>query len=128
VYFSVQSNHVHAVVEADDIESLTRGMQGLGVSMAKRINRVRERRGRVFDDRFFGRPLKTPREVANAVNYVLRNDQIHRERRGIRMDRGDELDPFSSAALRDEPRLTSPPTTWLLTTGWRRAKPTRAAA
>ena len=62
-HFSVQSNHVHALVEGDDVQSLSRGMQGLGVSIAKRINRVTGRRGRVFDDRFFARALRTPREV-----------------------------------------------------------------
>ncbi len=122
-HFSVQSNHVHALVEGDDVQSLSRGMQGLGVSIAKRINRVSARSGRVFDDRFFARALRTPREVANALNYVLRNDQIHEARMGFVSDRGSEPDPFSSAALPEDPPLTSPPTTWLLTTGWRGAKP-----
>jgi REP element-mobilizing transposase RayT len=128
VLFSVQSNHVHAMAEGDDVQPLSRGMQGLGVSMAKRINRVSGRRGRVFDDRFFARALPTPREVANALDYVLRNDQIHERRMGIIIDRGQEPDPFSSAALPEDPPLTSPPTIWLLTTGWRRAKPTRVAS
>src|SRR2546423_243604 len=59
-HFSVQGNHVHALAEADAVEALSRGMQGLGVSMAKRINRVSGRRGRVFDDRFYARTLRTP--------------------------------------------------------------------
>ena len=71
VHFCVQSNHVHALVEADRVEAFSRGMQGLGVSMAKRINRVTGRRGHVFDDRFYARVLRSPREVANAVDYVL---------------------------------------------------------
>jgi len=45
---------------------------------------------------------------------------------GVIVDRGDELDAFSSAALPEDSPLTSPPTTWLLATGWRRAKPIRA--
>jgi REP element-mobilizing transposase RayT len=127
VHFSVQSNHIHAIGESDDVQLLSRGMQGLGVSLAKRINRASGRRGHVFDDRFFARALRTPREVANAVDYVLHNDQIHERRRGIAIDR-DQPDAFSSAALPEDPPLTSPPTTWLLTTGWRRAKRARAAA
>src|SRR5439155_1816861 len=114
---------VHALVEGDDVQSLSRGMQGLGVSIAKRINRVGGRSGRVFDDRFFARALRTPREVANALNYVLRNDQIHEARMGFISDRTGKPDPFSSAALPRDAPLTSPPTTWLLTAGWRRAKP-----
>jgi REP element-mobilizing transposase RayT len=127
VHFSVQSNHVHALAEADSVDALSRGMQSLGVSLAKRINRASGRRGRVFDDRFFARVLRTPGEVANALNYVLHNGDIHERRRGVFVDRGGEPDPFSSAALPDDPPLTSPPTTWLLSIGWRRAKPMRAA-
>jgi REP element-mobilizing transposase RayT len=110
VHFSVQSNHVHALAEADSIARLSRGMQGLGVSMAKRINRVIGRRGPVFDDRFFARALRTPLEVARARDYVLLNGQVHDLRRGI--DTGwTGPDPFSSAACRDGQELTSAPTT-----------------
>src|SRR5258708_1443990 len=72
-HFSVISNHMHALVEADSAEALSRGMQGLGVSIAKRINMNSGRRGRVFSDRYFARHLHTPRDVANALDYVIRN-------------------------------------------------------
>jgi len=127
VHFCLQSNHVHALVEADRVEALSRGMQGLGVSMAKRINRVTGRRGHVFDDRFYARALRSPREVANAVDYVLRNGEVHDRRMGIGVDRGGAPDPFSSAACEQDPPLTSPPETWLLAVGWRRARAMRAA-
>ena len=121
VHFSVQSNHVHALGEADCVQRLSRGMQGLGVSMAKRINKVSERRGAVFDDRFFARPLRTPREVANARDYVLRNSEVHERRMGIGIPlRG--FDAFSSAALSDGWQLTSPAQTWLLAVGWRKTR------
>lgn len=113
VHFIVLGNHVHALVEADDLESLSRGMQGLGVSMAKRINMNSGRNGAVFDDRFYGRYLETPTEVANAVNYVLRNEEIHAQRNGLPPPRY----PFAytSLAALNEPRpLTVAPQTWLL--------------
>jgi len=124
VGFSVQSNHLHALVEADSEEQLSRGMQGLGVSLAKRINAVSGRRGHAFDDRFFARALRTPREVANARDYVLRNCHVHDRRMGV----GDPFagyDPFSSAALPPEPALTSPARSWLLAVGWQKARPLR---
>jgi putative transposase len=127
VHFSVQGNHVHAVVEADNVESLSRGMQGLGVSMAKRVNRVTGRRGPVFDDRFYARALRSPREVANAVRYVLHNGEVHDRRMGVGVDRRGAPDSFSSAACKQDPPLTSPPATWLLSCGWLRAGPMRAA-
>jgi hypothetical protein len=102
-------------------------MQGLGVSLAKRINRASGRRGHVFDDRFYARALRTPREVANARDYVLRNGGVHDRRLGIGLPEPG-LDPFSSAALPGEPALTSPPLTWLLAVGWQRARLPRPAS
>ena len=83
VHFSVQGTHVHFIVEADEIGLLSRGMQGLGVSMAKRINMTLDRSGPVFDDRFFARRLPTPREVANALDYVIHNHERHLRRQGL---------------------------------------------
>src|SRR5438094_5167936 len=40
VHFSVQSNHLYLVAEAEDRDALARGMQGLGVRVAKALNRV----------------------------------------------------------------------------------------
>ena len=40
VHFSVQSNHLHLIVEGDCRPSLTRGMQGLAVRMARALNRL----------------------------------------------------------------------------------------
>jgi REP element-mobilizing transposase RayT len=40
VHFSVQSNHLHLIVEASDKDSLSRGMQGLTVRMARAVNRA----------------------------------------------------------------------------------------
>jgi REP element-mobilizing transposase RayT len=47
VHFSVQTNHLHLLVEADDELALARGIQGLGIRLAKAINRRVGRSGRV---------------------------------------------------------------------------------
>src|SRR5690242_18993869 len=52
-------------------------MQGLNIRLARAVNRAAQRRGRVFADRYYARPLRTPTEVRNAVNYVHRNVQKH---------------------------------------------------
>src|ERR1700745_3655679 len=50
VHHSVQGNHVHLLVEADDQRALARGMQGLAVRTAHALNRVMNaRRGGVLD-------------------------------------------------------------------------------
>src|SRR2546425_4555483 len=37
-HFSVQGNHLHLLVEAEGAESLSRGMQGLTIRIARAIN------------------------------------------------------------------------------------------
>jgi len=67
IEFSVLGNHLHLIVEADDTESLSRGMQGLSVRVAKALNRVMGSRGRVFADHYHARLLGTPTELVNAI-------------------------------------------------------------
>jgi len=54
-----------------------RGMQGLGVRVARRLNRLRGRCGRAVADRYHARILKTPTEVRHARRYLLTNAQKH---------------------------------------------------
>jgi putative transposase len=117
VHFSVQSNHLHLVAEAEDRNALARGMQGLGVRVAKALNRVLGRRGKVFADRYHAHVLRSPREVANAVAYVLGNALVHAARRGERIN-PEAIDPMSSAWERE---VVVQPRTWLLRWGWLRA-------
>ena len=52
VHYAILSNHIHLVCEAKDRESLSRGIQGLCVRIARRLNRLWKRLGKVFGDRF----------------------------------------------------------------------------
>lgn len=126
VHYTIQSNHLHLVVEAAGTEALSRGMKSIGARVARAVNRVFGRRGPVLSDRYQMRPLKTPREVRNALAYVLLNGRRHsgRPSRVARM-----LDPASSgrwfdgwrrapAPARDAPAVATPHT-WLLQTAWR---------
>ncbi len=99
--------------------ALARGMQGLSVRIARALNRVLARRGTVFADRYHAHVLRSPREVANAVAYVLGNAIIHAARRGERVH-PDAIDPMSSGWER---QIVAQPRTWLLTRGWLRAVP-----
>src|SRR5260370_1217438 len=83
VHFSVQANHVHLLVEADDKASLSRGIMGVAIRMARAVNRVLERHGNVWSERYQARPLKTPREMPNGIVYVLMNRQQHTELREL---------------------------------------------
>src|SRR5688572_13009396 len=86
IEYSVQSNHVHVLVEASDERALTRGMIGLAVRIARALNRLWRRAGAIFSDRFHARYLRSPREVRNALVYVLQNARKHGSWRASRPD------------------------------------------
>jgi putative transposase len=95
-HYSVQGNHVHLIVEANDRRALTRGVQGLAIRIAKAVNRLHERRGSVFDERYHARALRTPIQVRRAIVYVLFNERHHLAQRGLSLPPW-WLDPCSSA-------------------------------
>ena len=120
VQFSVQGNHIHLLVEAPDRRALARAIQGFSIRVAKGLNRMMGRKGRVFDDRYHARVLRTPTEVRRAIHYVLENARRDAAERGETYAPG-YVDPYSSAGA---PDLALPPAqTWLLRTGWKRAGP-----
>src|SRR4051812_3061464 len=109
-HLSVQGNHLHLIAEADDRAALSRGIQGLAIRVAKALNAALGRHGKVFAERFHMHVLRTLREVANAVDYVLANWFRHAGREVGEYD----LDRLSSAA---DPSLVARPQTWLLRVG-----------
>jgi putative transposase len=120
IQFSVQGNHIHLLVEAPDRRALARAIQGFSIRVAKGLNRMMGRSGRVFDDRYHARVLRTPTEVRRTMRYVLENARKHAAQRGETYAPG-YVDPYSSAGAPDLrlPRAQ----TWLLRAGWKRAGP-----
>jgi REP element-mobilizing transposase RayT len=124
IHFSVQSDHLHLISEADTALALTRGLQGLAIRCARAINRACRRRGAVWDHRYHAHPLATPREVRRGLVYVLLNFRKH-----LRAAPG--VDPCSSGLWFDgwkrrPPAPSGPPPiasprTWLAAIGWQRA-------
>ena len=119
-HYSVQGNHLHLVVEALDGQALSRGVQGLCVRIARGLNRLMGRKGKVFADRFHSHVLRTPREVRNAIAYVLGNARVHALRQGRSAPAGSD-----SFAAGPGDATVAAPRTWLLRVGWRSV---RAAA
>src|SRR5262249_61785839 len=68
--YSVQDNHLHLIVEADDAPALVRGLRGLAIRIARAVNRALGRRGPVWGDRYNARALTTPRVGRHALVYV----------------------------------------------------------
>ena len=129
VHYALQTTHAHLLVEATDATALARGMMALGARIARALNRTYGRRGRVLAERFHARVLRTPREVRNAIAYVLLNAR----RRARRLWTGLRVDPASSGRwfgswrrkpqterVTTDPMPVTRPRTWLLAIGWRR--------
>jgi REP element-mobilizing transposase RayT len=129
VQFSVMPDHLHLVVEADDKNALSRGMQGLAIRVARRLNGALGRRGRVFAERFHAEALDTPRRARNALAYVLLNGRRHVAKMGLVPREG--WDPCTSAPFFDgwthpcdlevdHDAPVVPARSWMLNIGWRR--------
>ena len=131
-HYAVLNDHLHFLVEARDRQTLTRGLQGLAIRIAKALNKLWQQRGTVFADRYHDRILKTPREVKNALVYVLANGRKHAAE-GREVSVPQAIDVFTSApgfdgfresfTVRGIEVIVRPVTTahtWLLTIGWRR--------
>ena len=118
IEFSVQGNHLHLILEADDNEALARALQGLCIRIAKTLNKMMGRAGKIFGDHYHARLLSSPTELANAIAYLLGNAAHHFGVAG--------RDLYSSAEP-DAREVLSEPRTWLLSIGWRRARPRRRA-
>jgi REP element-mobilizing transposase RayT len=126
VHYALEGDHLHFIVEADDNRTLSEGMQGLTVRLAKGLNRLMGTRGKVFADRYHAHALRTPTEVRNALAYVLLNHRSHMARIG-KGSASASPDPFSSGATFEgwleapavARTVTSAPETWLLREGWK---------
>ncbi len=129
-HYSIQRDHVHLVIEAQDKQALGRGMKAVAARVARAVQRVFRRSGSVLHGRYHLRVLRTPREVRNTLAYVLLNVRKHwRKLHGAPPVA--RIDEASSAAWFDgwkrRPRAhdlgrvgVANARTWLLTTGWRR--------
>lgn len=77
VHFSVQTDHLHMICEADDGEILTRKMAGFMISFARRLNGLLARCGKVWSERFHWRDVTSAREMYNVLAYVFGNAKKH---------------------------------------------------
>src|SRR5262245_59098785 len=147
VEYSVQTNHLHLIVEAASERALSSAMNGLASRIARALNKLWRRSGSVFTDRYHARALETPREVRNALAYVLLNARKHgswlarrpdpyssgpsfdgwktperwngdvRERAGRQQE---QPEPVQDEDADSTSRLLPEPHTWLLSRGWQR--------
>ncbi len=136
VEYSVQSNHMHFIVEASDAAALSSGMNGLVTRLARGLNKLWKRCGQVFPDRYHARALTTPRAVRTALVYVLQNARKHGSLAVAAFDAfssASTFDGWSRSAASDNasvskvaqstwsvPGVLRRARTWLLNVGWRK--------
>jgi REP element-mobilizing transposase RayT len=134
VEFSIQGNHVHLLVEAEDRDVLRSGSQGLAIRLARAFNRVFERSGKVWAQRHDRRAIRSPRQLRNVLVYILQNHRKHLPGRdtAVSLDpcssafwfggfrhAGPELETLARSPIGRLPRCVVPAKTWLLADGWR---------
>lgn len=86
LHYSVQSNHVHFIVCADNKSQMESGMRSLTVTLVRGIDR-----GKVQIQRYHQHVLRSFRERRNAIRYVCFNNEKHTGKRVI--------DSYSSVCL-----------------------------
>jgi putative transposase len=120
IAYSAQSNHLHAMVEAESTKDLSKGMQGMNSRITRAVNKLHHRRGTIWADRYHAHELTCPTETRNAYAYILLNHQHHNEK-------ANGIDPCSSGFWHTDwddapygiPSPVVPARTWLLRVGWR---------
>jgi hypothetical protein len=137
VHFSVQGNHIHLIVEADDGIAFSRGIQRLLSRAAMMVNALLRRSGKLWRDRHHRRPIVGLSQMRNAYVYVIFNLRRHELESGS-MSPGvmETLDACTSGAwfdgfspedpLPDGARERAGPPivvrarSWLAASGWKR--------
>lgn len=116
VEFSVQEDHLHALVEGDGKKAIECGLKSLIARITKRVKRALGiKRVKMWPDRYHRRDLTSPRQVRNALVYILANfkktPSYHAWRAAYRPEvvialvHG--LDSLASTSHRTFPRRTS---------------------
>ena len=78
IHYTLEYNHVHLLVEAYNNSVLHSGMQALGISFAKAVNRVKSTKGTVYKHRYHLRQISSPRDLKNVLHYIFHNGIKHR--------------------------------------------------
>jgi REP element-mobilizing transposase RayT len=134
VHVSIQSNHIHLLIEAHHQRELANGLRAFMISGAKRLNRLHGRKGAVFTQRYHAVQIGSKLQARHALCYVLNNWRRHREDLEGTAQLRAHVDPYSTGVLFDgwdvpfakfvyppwyEPMAVHAPRSFLLTVGWR---------
>lgn len=133
IQYTLESNHIHFVVECEGNRALGSAMKSFGSTFGKAVRKLAGGVGSVFVGRYHLSVLKNPTQTRNSLRYVLLNRFKHEKSHP-------DDNPFSSGKYfanwpellnrrRSKawpeapvlPEYLSPARTWLATRGWMRA-------
>jgi REP element-mobilizing transposase RayT len=129
VHYAILPNHLHLICEGVDTRAISRGIQRIASRIARAFNARLDRRGRFFRERFDGKVIATPKQMRNALRYVLLNH--HKHQAEGRREAVVGVDAYSSGHYFDgwqdckharppPDGPVVPPQCWLSRQGWRR--------
>jgi len=77
IHYSLEFDHVHLLIEAENNIILGKGMQSFGVTFSKAINRHRNVSGQVYKHRYHFRKITSAKQLKNVMNYIFKNGVKH---------------------------------------------------
>lgn len=89
IHYTLEYNHIHLLVECDNNSILHQGMQALGISLSKAINRIKKGKGHVYKHRYHFRQISSSRDLKNVLHYIFQNGIKHHRTKSI-------IDPYNS--------------------------------
>ncbi|MGZ3788931.1 MAG: transposase [Bacteriovorax sp.] len=98
IHYSLEYDHVHLLIEAENNHILGKGMQAFGVTLSKAINRMRRLKGGVYKHRYHFRQISGTRELKNVMKYIFTNGLKHKTAKGI-------VNPYNSLRAEKKYRL-----------------------
>jgi REP element-mobilizing transposase RayT len=89
IHYSLEYDHVHLLIEAENNFILGKGMQSFGVTFSKALNRLRKIKGTVYKHRYHYRKIVGARQLKNVLNYIFNNGIKHKTAKSL-------INPFNS--------------------------------
>lgn len=101
--YCIMGNHMHILIYSEDVNEISKLMQRTNTSFAKLYNKINNRVGYVFRDRYYTQPITTEKQLFNCLAYIHNNP--------IKANLVEKLDKYKyssySEYLKDKDLITS---------------------
>ncbi|MBC7430162.1 MAG: transposase [Bacteriovorax sp.] len=73
IHYSLEYDHVHLLIEADNNTILEIGMRVFGGTLVNAVNKMRGMKGSVYKLRYHFRQISSVRQLKNVMRYIFLN-------------------------------------------------------